>query len=64
MIPFAEYWFYYGIVILANFHKFNFFQRIKYLKKLNIILSYFKRWSRDCPENFMGLLELLNAEKK
>ncbi|EMO66572.1 stage II sporulation protein E [Leptospira kirschneri str. 200803703] len=64
LIPFAEYWFYYGIVILANFHKFNFFQRIKYLKKLNIILSYFKRWSRDCPENFMGLLELLNAEKK
>ncbi|EMG11628.1 hypothetical protein LEP1GSC151_0793 [Leptospira interrogans serovar Grippotyphosa str. LT2186] len=64
LIPFAEYWFYYGIVILANFHEFSFFQRIKYLKKLNIVFSYFKKWSRDCPENFMGLLELLSAEKK
>ncbi|EMM82995.1 hypothetical protein LEP1GSC116_2793 [Leptospira interrogans serovar Icterohaemorrhagiae str. Verdun HP] len=31
---------------------------------MNIVFSYFKKWSRDCPENFMGLLELLSAEKK
>ncbi|EMO41279.1 stage II sporulation protein E [Leptospira noguchii serovar Autumnalis str. ZUN142] len=64
LIPFAEYWFYYGIVILANFHEFSFFQKVKYLRKLNIIFSYFNKWSKDCPENFMGLLELLSAEKK
>ncbi|WP_078125790.1 trifunctional serine/threonine-protein kinase/ATP-binding protein/SpoIIE family protein phosphatase [Leptospira alexanderi] len=64
LIPFAEFWFYYGLTILANFEEFPFFNRIIYSKKLNLIFSYFTKWSKNCPENFMGLLELLHAERE
>ncbi|WP_061221212.1 trifunctional serine/threonine-protein kinase/ATP-binding protein/SpoIIE family protein phosphatase [Leptospira borgpetersenii] len=64
LIPFAEFWFYYGLTILANFEEFPFSYRIIYSKKLNLIFSYFTKWSKNCPENFMGLLELLHAERE
>ncbi|EMJ95399.1 trifunctional serine/threonine-protein kinase/ATP-binding protein/SpoIIE family protein phosphatase [Leptospira alstonii] len=64
LIPFPEFWFYYGLTILANFHEFSLLDRIKYSKKLNLLFSYFEKWSGDCPENFMGLLQLLRAERE
>ncbi|MDI7229236.1 SpoIIE family protein phosphatase [Leptospira santarosai] len=64
LIPFAEFWFYYGLSIFANFEEFSYFNRIIYSKKLNIIFNYFDKWGKNCPENFMGLLELLRAEKE
>ncbi|TGM97832.1 trifunctional serine/threonine-protein kinase/ATP-binding protein/SpoIIE family protein phosphatase [Leptospira yasudae] len=64
LIPYAEFWFFYGLTILANFHEFSFGDRIKYSKKLKLAKTHFEKWSKDCPENFMGLLELLRAEEE
>nr|PJZ92700.1 serine/threonine protein kinase [Leptospira ellisii] len=63
LIPFAEFWFYYGLTIFANYDTLSFGKRIRFSRKIKTILAYFEKWSRDCPENFMGHLELLKAEK-
>ncbi|XDD49703.1 SpoIIE family protein phosphatase [Leptospira sp. WS92.C1] len=63
LIPFAEFWFYYGLTIFANDDEFSFSKRFRFSKKLKQIFAHFEKWSKDCPENFMGHLELLKAEK-
>ncbi|TGM60124.1 trifunctional serine/threonine-protein kinase/ATP-binding protein/SpoIIE family protein phosphatase [Leptospira adleri] len=63
LIPYAEFWFYYGLTILENFKDFSFSNRTKFSKKLKLVFSLFEKWSKDCPENFMGHLELLRAER-
>lgn len=61
-IHYAEHIFYHSLVVLAMYNQLTGSKKSKYLRMLKKNLSIFKKWSENCPENYLHKYYLIYAE--
>ena len=58
----ALYFFYYGLTLATNYQSFSVSKKAKSIWMMKNIQRKFRKWSKNCPENFLHQYYLLSAE--
>ncbi|WP_304941841.1 helix-turn-helix transcriptional regulator [Vallitalea guaymasensis] len=61
-LHYAEHIFYHSLVVLSRYNQLTSSEKRKYLRMLKKNVSIFKRWSDNCPDNYLHKYYLIYAE--